>query len=76
MPLDSVGKFKIKQSQKSRDKGLIIIGEKLEGSISVNDYISFSDGTTQQTLKILDIEEFVTVSGIHYNIQFNCVCIQ
>ena len=65
MPLYPVGKFKINESQKLRDKGLLIIGERVEGSISVNDYISFNDGATQETLKILGIEDFITVSGVH-----------
>lgn len=66
----TIGKFKINESQKLPERGLfrglLIIGENVEGQLSKGQWVTFSTGITEVTMKIAGVEELITVSGVRY----------
>jgi hypothetical protein len=63
--LNTIGKFKINESFKNAARGLVIIGEDIEGHASAGSYIIFTHDTREITLKIAEVEALITVSGRH-----------
>jgi hypothetical protein len=68
--LVTIGKFKINESQKLPERGLfrglLIIGEDVDGQLSKGHWITFSTGITEVTMKVAGVEKTITVSGVRF----------
>ena len=64
--MNTVGKFKITDAFKSKDQQGILIGDILEGSVNIGNYLCIPTKLGDAILKILDIEKGLTISGVPF----------
>ncbi len=64
--MQSVAKFRISGSFKITGRGLVAIGDLLEGKVKVGDYLSFNTGTQDVAMKIAGVEMGDNISTREY----------
>lgn len=57
------GTFEIEDSFKITGRGLVILGDIVEGTVSVNNYVTFNDGLNEIKLRIKGVEIAHGVGG-------------
>ena len=64
--MNTVGKFKITDTFKSKDQKGIIVGNILDGSIAIGNYLCLTTEMGEVMLKILGMEKITTISGLRF----------
>jgi len=68
-----VGKFRIKNSFKLTGRGLVVIGDLLEGKVKIGDYLPFNTGMQDVTMRIAGVEMADNISTREYWVGFTFV---
>ena len=68
-----VGKFRIKHSFKLTGRGLVVLGDLLEGKVKVGNYLPFNTGMQNVTMQISGVEMADNRSTKEYWVGFTFV---
>jgi len=68
--MQRVGKFRIKDSFKLTGRGLVVLGDFLEGKVKIGDYLPFNTGTQNVTMQIASVEMADNISTKEYWVGF------